>query len=438
MHVRKNTLALFVLVLIFLTGCAAGGLDYQGLEVHLQSDNCPGALEFIESSQKKYGANRELIYLMDSGMVNLLCGNHEASNQHLQEADYLAQDLWTKSISREAASFVVNDYTIAYPGEDYEKVMINLLGALNYSLMGDFEGALVESRRINSKLIEINEKHENKNAYSEDAFARYLSGMLYEADAPGDLQNLDSAYIDYYKAYKTYNAYAGHYGTPLPRVFVEDLLRIAEATDRMDEVSGLAQGRQWVKHSDAARMGRIVLVYFAGKAPVKYENSHIIMGPNGPVKFAIPAYSVTPPGCRSGELVVKAAGTATELTAGTELVEDINAIALKNLDDRMVGYIAKATARVIAKQVAISATDEIEDPLARMVAKLAATALAAISEIADTRSWQTLPGEIHLVRTFVPPGSYEASARLCGSVHNLGQVELGVGDTEFLLVDTMY
>ncbi|KKK67135.1 hypothetical protein LCGC14_2957080, partial [marine sediment metagenome] len=119
------------------------------------------------------------------------------------------------------------------------------------------------------KLTEYNSKYEDKNVYAEDAFARYLSGMLYEVDAPGDLQNLDSAYIDYYKAYQAYNTYAEHYGTPLPRVFVEDLLRIAEATDRLGEVSSLASGRQWVKHSDAKRMGRIVLVYFAGKAPVK-------------------------------------------------------------------------------------------------------------------------------------------------------------------------
>ena len=59
-----------------------------------------------------------------------------------------------------------------------------------------------------------------------------------------------------------------HYGTPLPRVFVEDLLRIAESTDRLDEVSTLASGRQWIKHSKVIDMGRLVLVYFAGKAPV--------------------------------------------------------------------------------------------------------------------------------------------------------------------------
>jgi hypothetical protein len=180
------------------------------------------------------------------------------------------------------------------------------------------------------------------------------------------------------------------------------------------------------------------MVSFAGKAPVKYENSYFISGPNGPVKFAIPAYSVSPPSCRSGQLVVKAVGTATALSAGTELVEDINAIALKNLDDRMVGYIAKATVRVIAKQVAVAATNEIDDALVRAIAKMAALAVAAVSEVADTRSWQTLPGEIHMVRTFVPPGSYEVSARLCGSVQNLGQVELGEGETKFLLVDTMY
>jgi len=436
--VRRNTQFALILTLL-LTGCAAGGLDYQGLETQLQSNNCPGALEFIEDSKEKYGANRELIYLMDAGMVNLRCGNYAESNRFLQDADQLSEDLWTKSISREAASFVINEYTIEYAGEDFEKVMISLLGALNYSLKGDYEGALVEARRINSKLIEYNDKYENKNVYSEDAFARYLSGMLYEVDAPDSLQNLDSAYIDYYHAYKAYNKYAVDYGTPLPRVFVEDFLRVAEATDRLGEIKDLASGRQWMKHSKVTDMGRLVLVYFAGKAPVKVEEAIIMSGPQGPIKLAFPRFTVSQPGCQTGELMVKAPGTGTVLSARTELVEDINAITVKNLADRKTRYVIKAVARVAIKQIAVAAVaNEIDDPVVRALAKFTGSVVASVTEIADTRSWRTLPGQIQFVRTFVPAGAYEASVRLCGSVRDLGQVNLKAGETKFLLVETMY
>lgn len=425
--------------LLLITGCASGGLDYQGLEAQMGADNCAGALKHIETTKSSYGKNQELIYLMDSGMVNLLCKDNKESNNFLQAGDILAQELWTKSISREAASFVVNDYTKPYSGEDFEIVMINMLGALNYSIMGDFEGALVESRRINSKLTEFNDKYKEKSVYSEDAFARYLSAMLYEADAPTSLQNLDSAYIDYYKAYKTFVAYAEKYKTPLPRVFVEDFLRVAEATDRLSEIPELAQKGAWLKHSEATKMGRIVLIYFTGKSPVKIENSFVAYAPGGPIKLAFPKFSVTSPACSSAELRVNSKGTGTTLTAKSELVENINAIAVQSLNDRKGRIIAKSIARAIIKQATVNAAaNTIEDENARMVAKFLGRVIAAVTEIADTRSWRTLPGEIHVVRTFVPPGEFAVSSRMCGKTADLGTLKLNAGETKFLLVETMY
>ena len=136
--------------------------------------------------------------------------------------------------------------------------------------------------------------------------------------------------------------------------------------------------------------------------------------------------------------MVKAPGTGTVLSARTELVEDINAIAVKNLADRKGRYVVKAVARVVLKQLAVSAvTDEIDDPLVRAFAKFTGSVVASVTEVADTRSWRTLPGQIQLVRTFVPAGEYEASVRLCGSVRDLGQVNVKAGETKFLLVDSL-
>jgi hypothetical protein len=425
--------------LLLVTGCAMGGLDYKGLGAELRGGNCPGAVGQVEGFKDKYGNNRQLIYHMDSGMVNLLCGNHEESNRQLQEGDRLAEDLWTKSLSKEAASFLVNDYTIPYSGEDFERVMLNLFSAVNYSLMKDYEGALVEARRINSKLTDYNDKYEEKSVYSEDAFARYLSGTLYEIENPRDMQALDSAYIDYFKAYKAYKTYAEHYATPMPRIFLRDLLRVAEATGRIDELKDEANGMQWVKHSEARGMGRIVLLHLTGTSPVKVEDSIVASAPKGPIKLAFPRFVAHPPACTDSELVVKSPGTGTALNAKSELVEDINAIAVKNLDDRKGRVIVKAIARAVIKQAAVdAASEQFENEGAKLLAKFTGRVLAAATEVADTRSWRTLPGEIRFVRTFVPPGSYDVSVRACGAVHDLGNVELEAGQTRFLLVNTMY
>jgi hypothetical protein len=190
MHWARGTAS--ALILLLLSGCAPG-LNYRTLDSQMTAGDCTAATGYIEKSEASYGANRRLIFLMDAAAVNMYCGRYEKSNLYLHEADLLAEDLWTKSITREGVAFLVNDYTIAYSGEDFEKAFVNMLSAINYAVLGRYDEALVECRRLNSKLVEINEKYEKKSVYKEDAFGRYLSGLLYEASGMGSYQNMWTA-----------------------------------------------------------------------------------------------------------------------------------------------------------------------------------------------------------------------------------------------------
>ena len=89
---RSRVAAALAALMLLSAGCAVGGLDYQGLETHLRSKDCPSAEGYIEKAKESYGKNRALIYLMDSGTVKLLCGDYEGSHRLPHEADSLAQD----------------------------------------------------------------------------------------------------------------------------------------------------------------------------------------------------------------------------------------------------------------------------------------------------------------------------------------------------------
>jgi len=108
--------------------------------------DCVAATEYIENNKKDYGSNRELLFLLDAGMINMLCGNYEKSNAYFHRAEILAEELWTKSITRESASFLLNDYTIPYSGEDFERALINLFSSINYLQLGQLDESLVEVR----------------------------------------------------------------------------------------------------------------------------------------------------------------------------------------------------------------------------------------------------------------------------------------------------
>ncbi|MGC5189060.1 hypothetical protein ACPXBB_26030, partial [Escherichia coli] len=79
----------------------------------------------------------------------------------LIDADKIADELYTTSITRTAASFVVSDASTDYSGEDYEKVAIHTELALSFLATKDLDGARVEARKINNKLAEINSKYDD-------------------------------------------------------------------------------------------------------------------------------------------------------------------------------------------------------------------------------------------------------------------------------------
>jgi hypothetical protein len=77
-----------------------------------------------------------------------------------------------------------------------------------------------------------------------------------------------------------------------------------------------------------------------------------------------------------------------------QIVEDVNAIAYKSLEDRMTKELGEALLRAALKQIVVyKAGKEKKDGLA-----LAASIYGAISEQADTRNWQLLPHSINYSR----------------------------------------
>ncbi len=395
----------------------------------MHAGQCPEAAEYIKSHEKEYGANQKLLFLLDTAMISMLCGNYKESNEYFQKADDLADYLWTKSITKETASFLLNDYTKPYAGEEFERVLINLFSAINYVRLGRHDDALVECRRLDTNLTAINDKYEKKNVYKEDAFARYLSGILYEAD-----KNPDDAFIDYYKAYQTFRDYEKNYNTPVPRILLEDLFRTAEAVGRFGEVRPVYKefsNTKWLKQGETKGLGKVVFIHFNGKSPVKREDKLMVPTKEGIITLAFPRYEVIPPYCRSSRVIAESRSLSQE--AVTELVEDINGIALKNLEDRKARIIAKTIARAAIKKAAMHSVSKNRNT------EVLLSLVNTLIERADTRTWRTLPGEIYLSRMFLPAGKYRIYAEQCkrGRQH-IETVNLKAGETRFVLFESMY
>ncbi len=161
------------------------------------------AAERLEKGLKEYGQGRdELLYLLDIGLSLHSAGKYDESNKVLLKADKIAEIKDYTSLTEEGATLLTSENIKDYKGEDFEKVLINTYLAMNFALMGDFENSLVEARRVNHKLHLMITEGQRK--YKQNAFARYLSAILYEAE-----HNFNDAYVDYKNTWKLVPDYPG-------------------------------------------------------------------------------------------------------------------------------------------------------------------------------------------------------------------------------------
>jgi hypothetical protein len=453
---------------------------YLLIDASLRAHDPKGADAIVQQAEKEYGGGSRVLYGMDRGMTLQLVGDYQQSNVVLEQAEEELDRLYTRKFRTETFAFMTNDTALPYEGDPYEQVLINVLKALNYAVLGQWEDALVEARRIDHRLNVLSDRTQEKNAYRDDGFARYLSGILYEST--GDVNN---AFIAYRKAYETYDATRAWSHTAVPSQLTKDLLRTAEAmhfTQELTEYQSAFPGTRWETSQELQQLAQVVVISYNGRAPRKEDQfldlpislnavqlvllnrgilqqnrqsnramDTVLYGLNGRVvRVALPRLVLQKTRVPI-DRVSLIPDNGAEVTANTELVHNVAALAEKALSARMAGITAKALARAATKfAFAEGATRGAQHAVGRdaapwvgLLVALLTKGLAVASEEADKRSWQTLPDEIHLARVWVPPGRYQVQSELIGGLQDtlkpetMRTLSLGPGETAVLLQRVM-
>jgi hypothetical protein len=410
----KGAILSVLLLMSFLSACAPSLSHQRQIEQNLLSHQYIEADAVAEKNKAHYGDRNAVLYYLDRGMLLHLAGRYKESSTFFEKADSEIERLYTQSISTHAAALLANDNLLPYEGEDFETVLIHLFSALNYAGMRQWDDALVEARQVDARLNLLNDRYGQKNIYKEDASARYLAGILYEARGESN-----DAFISYRKAYEAFQDYKKFYQTPIPSRLGLDLIRLSKILHLPEEQAEYQQAfPQAVSHLSSTipqNGGEMVVVGYTGRSPVKEDYFVDVPVPDGHkgtylVRVAFPRFVPRPSQVefmevtfRQGEIVV---------SQRLDLLEDITAIAKKNLEDHVARISAKAIARATSKYLATrTAKNEAKKKggeSAEVLAGLIGNLYAIVSEESDKRSWQTLPGKIHLARVSLPEGEWEA------------------------------
>jgi hypothetical protein len=422
-------------------GTACAVLPYAKVESALLAGSPQQALTALNASQKQYGDKARLLYLFDQVSLAHYAGDWAASNGALEQANTLIDQLYTRSLSAEAASMLVNDMSRAYRGENFERVMLHVLGMLNYAALGERDSALVEARRADERLKQYAAAvGPDKVAYKEDALARYVAAFLYEG---GTRQELWDAYIDYKKADEAFELYHKLYTTLKPQRLKADLQRLAQGLGEKDDLERWQArdgAKDFVPLSRTRRdQAEVLVLLYDGLAPVKVSKAmnvpvHLEDGTQQYFQLALPEFVVRPSPVPQAKL------RANGAEASFELFQDINSIAVRDLQDRSGLILSRATARALAKFQAARAVQSKAREAgggAELLAMLGTNLFTVFSEQADIRSWRTLPGRIWLARLALPPGEQTLMVDLRqggeSRTLDLGALKLGPGDKKVLV-----
>jgi uncharacterized protein len=466
---------------VLFAGCGPSVNRYLLIDASLRAHDPKGADAIVQGAKKEYGEKGRVLYGMDRGMTLHLAGDYQQSNAILEQAEEELDRLYTRMVRTETLAFMTNDTALPYEGDPYEQVLINVLKALNYAVLGQWQDALVEARRIDHRLNVLSDRTTEKNAYRDDGFARYLSGIIYEST-----NDVNNAFIAYRKAYETFDATRAWSYTAVPSQLREDLLRTAEAlhfTQELAEYQRLFPDTRWETSQALQQLAQVVVISYNGRAPHKEDQfldlpvsldalqlvllnrglsqanrqsnrgmDTVLYGLNGRVvRVALPRLVPQKTQVPVDTVSLIQGENGTRVTLNTELVHNVTALADKALSERMAGITAKALARATAKFAAAEATTRGAQQLAGkdagpwvgLLVGLLTKGFAVASEEADKRSWQTLPDEIHLARVWVPPGRYLVQSQSGGGSHGpltpeaMQTLSIGPGETAVLLQRVM-
>ncbi len=385
---RMALILLACVATVSTSGCVSSRMSDSEPDRLFRAGDYESANKALEKGIKKQGPDGRdlLLYLLDSGLSLHMAKQYEASNKAFMQADKIAEIKDYTSLATEGATLLTSENIKDYKGEDFEKVLINVYLSMNFALMGEYDDALVEARRVNRKLQMMITDGQRK--YKQNAFARYLSAILYESQgraADGNFYN--DAYIDYKLARELDGS--------IPDVG-RDLYRMAYAlrmTDEMEKWSGeyslTAADKKEAKFraSKADDRGEIVVVYQNGISPKKIPSRNFASIPE-----FIPRFNPV----RSAKIAIDGNEVGEPY-----LLHDIEYTAIENLKEKYAGIIAKKIAGIVAKEVV---SDRIEkatnSPLLGFISKV----FFYVSDQADVRSWNLLPRDLQILRTRVKPG----------------------------------
>ena len=422
---RSPKLLSFCLLLSALNSCAPTfyqkNFDFNS---DFERGDLRSALDNLQQNDELANSKSRFIYFANNGLVLSVLGKYEESNEFLEKAFLFGEDYHINYVN-EAVSYWTNPNVTVYRGEDHEHLMILYFKALNFLKMGRPEDALVECRRLNIRLNQLNDKYHSENKYQRDAFVHTLMGIIYQST-----KDYNNAFIAYRNAVEIYEQdYAEMFSVQVPEQLKKDLLNTAWWTGFTTEFEEFKTKFNMQDYKPSQPDAELVFFWHNGLSPVKGEwsinflidrrSDNMVVFTNDNLGIAFPfhveekekqsdlakleVFRVAFPRYIERPVYYQEATLSTDSTTyHLELTEDVSKIAIYSLRQRMMLEFGKGLLRAALKKATEQSIKKEDETLGALIG-----VVNAMTEKADTRNWQTLPHSIYYSRVPLKEGENE-------------------------------
>lgn len=362
----------------------------------LEKNNTPGVI-----SQDK-----DILYHLEKGELLTLDSNYPAGRDSWLKADEFVRE-WEDGAKTNAAkllgdvgSYLVNDKTRRYEGQDYEKVMLSTNLTLSHIMQGNYDLARIEMKKTyeREKLIESFREKEYDKLQEEAKTQNVTADVKQMKDYPMaelDTPEVNSLKNGFQNAFSHY--LAGYFfevtGEPsLAEPGYRNALKLAPNSRIVQTgLKDVGRRRPGPKESD------VLFVIESGFAPSWKSLSIPLPVPR---KNGLMITPLSFPLIKSEN---KGFVPSTVSVAGKQLpvetLTNIDAMARRQLKDQMPGILLRTIIRAVVKSVA-----QDQAYKGGIVLGVAANVATVVTEQADERSWRTLPERISVARATLAQG----------------------------------
>ncbi len=410
-----------------------------------------------------------VLFLLERATLFQAIGDYESASRDMMYIDdHLEWIDFTSEAADRILRFVYSDDAGEYRAPPHERLLLNSMNMINFLAMGNVNGARVEARRFNvmQEFYLANEPEEVSTQIL--GLGNYLAGVAFEAS-------------DQYRTAVRYYAAAFGFGV-WPEETTERLVDMTALTGYRG--AGMEQGREQFEaiieqsrqverpnRSEFKRRwgtGDTLMVIQTGMVPYRqaerigmeqalshtsssrhaqiHFNSHtheeaMLLSTAGTLNW-LNTTSLTTDGLPQRRSVsVHVEDRTWDLDGPVHLSEQIvqewQDIALAGL----AAGITRAVARIAAGEGSRRITESIAESSGRsggtssflgwLVGSAVSTTMA-VADTPDTRSWTSLPADIHLVRTQLHPGPQSVRVQVDGQTD---EKEVDISETRFQLLN---